>query len=327
MSAPEPGPRERTNLTGRCGQLCANAGVALTSAIVQKTRWVMIFMMATILPDAMTAISRVGILGLGKMGMPMARHLVSKGYGVAAYDPLEPARSNARAAGVTLLGSPAEVARASELVIIVVGFDHEVEAVIFSKDGIVHAARPGLIVALGSTVAPRYARRLAERLRDAGIVLLDVPLARGEAAALAGKLLIYGAGDEAAFEACRPAFGAFASEIFHLGAAGAGQVGKMVNNLLLWACTSANDEGLRLGEALGVSADKLRVALRAGSGQNWAMDNRADLSGMPWAEKDMGIVLHEADLARLSLPLCGTVKETIKGLKIRMGLGLPRGSE
>src|SRR3954451_13028514 len=150
MSAPEPGPSERMNLTGRCGQLCANAGIAPTSAIVQKTRWVMIFMMATILPDAMTAISRVGILGLGKMGMPMARHLVSKGYGVAAYDPLEPARSNARAAGVTLLGSPAEVARASELVIIVVGFDHEVEAVVFGNDGIAHAARPGLIVALGS---------------------------------------------------------------------------------------------------------------------------------------------------------------------------------
>jgi 3-hydroxyisobutyrate dehydrogenase-like beta-hydroxyacid dehydrogenase len=158
-------------------------------------------------------------------------------------------------------------------------------------------------------------------------VLLDIPLARGEAAAIAGKLLIYGAGDEAAFAACRAAFSAFASDIFHLGPAGAGQVGKMVNNLLLWACTSANDEGLRLGEALGVSADKLRVALRAGSAQNWAMDNRAELSGMPWAEKDMSIVLHEADLARLSLPVCGTVKETIKDLKIRMGLGLPRGFE
>jgi len=284
-------------------------------------------MMATILPDAMTAISRVGILGLGKMGMPMARHLVSKGYGVAAYDPLEPARSNARAAGVTLLGSPAEVARASELVIIVVGFDHEVEAVVFGNDGIAHAARPGLIVALGSTVAPRYARRLAERLRDAGIVLLDVPLARGEAAAVAGKLLIYGAGDPAAFEACRPAFGAFASEIFHLGAAGAGQVGKMVNNLILWSCIVANDEGLALGEALGVDRARLKDALHHGSAQNWAMDHGAERSGMPWAEKDMSIVLHEADLARVSLPLSGTVKETIKGLKIRMGLGLPPGSE
>ncbi|HEV8106119.1 MAG TPA: NAD(P)-dependent oxidoreductase, partial [Burkholderiales bacterium] len=170
-------------------------------------------------------INRIGILGLGKMGAPMARHLLAKGYSVAGFDPLEPARSNARALGVSVLGSPREVARSSELVIVVVGFDQEVEATLFGENGVVESAPRGLVVALASTVAPRYARRLAERLRDLGIVLLDIPLARGEAAALTGKLLIYGAGDESVFEACRPAFGAFASDIFHLGAAGAGQVG------------------------------------------------------------------------------------------------------
>ena len=275
----------------------------------------------------MPAISKIGILGLGKMGAPMAKHLLAKGYNVFGYDPVDEARRAGASLGVTLLDSPRAVARASDVVIVVVGFDHEVETVVYGASGIVEGARPGLIVAIGSTVAPTYARKLAERLRSREIVLLDIPLARGEAAAVAGKLLVYGAGDEAAFEACRPAFGAFASDLYHLGPAGAGQVGKMVNNLLLWACTSANDEGLRLGEALGVKADQLRVALRAGSGQNWAMDNRAELSGMPWAEKDMSIVLHEADLARLALPLCGTIKETIKDLKIRMGLGLPRGFE
>ena len=223
-----------------------------------------------------------------------------------------------------MLASAGEVAKASDLVIVIVGFDREVEDVV---NGILEAPRKGLIVALASTVAPRTAVRLAQRLADCGITLLDVPLARGEAAAIAGKLLIYGAGDEEAFEACRPAFAAFASDIFHLGPAGAGQVGKMVNNLILWACISVNDEGLRLGEALGVDAAKLREALSHGSGQNWAMDHRAEESGMPWAEKDMSIVLHEADLARLSLPLAGTVKEVIKGLKVRMGLGLPQGSE
>jgi 3-hydroxyisobutyrate dehydrogenase-like beta-hydroxyacid dehydrogenase len=275
----------------------------------------------------MPAISKIGILGLGKMGAPMAKHLRAKGYNVFGYDPVDEARRAATGLGVRMLDSPRDVARASDVVIIVVGFDHEVEATIYGPNGIAEAARPGLIVAIGSTIAPKYAHRLAERLKERDIVLLDIPLARGEAAAVAGKLLIYGAGEETAFEACRPVFNAFASDIFHLGPAGAGQVGKMVNNLLLWACTSATDEGLRLGEALGIGADTLRSALRAGSGQNWAMDNRADLSGMPWAEKDMSIVLHEADLARLSLPLCGTVKESIKDLKIRMGLGLPRGFE
>jgi 3-hydroxyisobutyrate dehydrogenase-like beta-hydroxyacid dehydrogenase len=275
----------------------------------------------------MIAIRKTGILGLGKMGLPMAEHLLARGYSVAGYDPLEPARASARALGVSVLGSPGEVARAADLVLVVVGFEHEVEAALFGSGGIAQASRPGLIVAVGSTLAPRYAARLAERLRGAGMVLLDIPLARGEAAARSGSLLIYGAGDEASFEACRPAFGAFASDIFHLGAAGAGQVAKMVNNLLLWACIVANDEGLRLAEALGVERSRLQAALHHGSGQNWAMDHAAERSGMPWAEKDMSIVLHEADLARLSLPLCGTVKETIKGLKIRMGLGLPQGME
>ncbi|MFN2643646.1 MAG: NAD(P)-dependent oxidoreductase [Burkholderiales bacterium] len=273
----------------------------------------------------MTAIRKVGMLGLGAMGAPMARHLLAKGYNVAGYDPVDAARRAAEKLGVALRGSAGEVARESELVIVVVGFDQEVETVIFGAGGVIEAARPGLIVAVGSTVAPRYARQLAERAAEHGVVVLDAPLARGEAAAKAGKLLIFGGGDEAAFAACRPAFGAFASDIFHLGPAGAGQVGKMVNNLILWACTSANDEGLRLGEALGVDAAKLREALHHSSAQNWSMDERADLSGMPWAEKDMSIVLQEADLARLALPLCGAVKETIKGLKIRLGYGLPPG--
>jgi len=275
----------------------------------------------------MASIRKIGILGLGKMGAPMARHLIAKGYNVTGFDPVDAARAGAAALGVSMVDSPREVARASDVVIVVVGFDHEVETVVYGPDGVMEAARPGLVVAIGSTVAPRYTQRLAERLKKQKVILLDIPLARGEAAAVAGKLLIYGAGEEQTFEACRPAFSAFASDIFHLGPAGAGQVGKMVNNLLLWACTSANDEGLRLGEALGVNADELRKALHAGSGQNWAMDNRAELSGMPWAEKDMSIVLHEADLARLSLPLCGTVKETIKDLKIRLGYGLPAGFE
>jgi len=275
----------------------------------------------------MSAIQKIGIVGLGKMGAPMARHLIAKGYNVAGCDPVDAARRNAAALGVSVLDAPREVARASDALIVVVGFDHEVETVLFGAGGVMEAARPGLIVAIGSTIAPRYAVKLAERLRSRGVVLLDAPLARGERAAVAGKLLIFGAGDEKAFEACRPAFSAFASDIFHLGGPGAGQVGKMVNNLILWACTSANDEGLRLGEALGVDPQKLREALHHSSAQNWAMDQRSDLSGMPWAEKDMSIVLHEADLARIALPLSGTVKETIKDLKIRLGYGLPQGAE
>src|SRR5436309_2810269 len=155
----------------------------------------------------MAAIRKVGMLGLGKMGAPMARHLIAKGYNVAGYDPVDLARRNAASIGVSVLDSPRDVARASELVIIVVGFDEEVEATLFGAGGVMQAARPELIVAVGSTIAPRHARALAERAGSQGVVVLDAPLARGEQAAIAGKLLVFGAGDETAFEACRPAFG------------------------------------------------------------------------------------------------------------------------
>src|SRR5437899_1695653 len=220
----------------------------------------------------MKFVETIGILGLGKMGCPIAAHLVAKGFKVVGYDPLEEARNKALALGARGAASAREAAQASDLVIIVVGFDREVEEVLFGKDGVLEGARPGLIVALGSTVAPRYSTRLAARLAEKNLVLLDIPLARGEAAATAGKLLVYGAGDLDAFELCRPVFGAFASDVFHLGPAGAGQVAKMVNNLILWACIAVNDEGLRLGGALGVDPERLCEALRHGSAQNWAMD-------------------------------------------------------
>src|SRR5215210_5929589 len=118
----------------------------------------------------MNAIRSIGMLGLGKMGTPIAKHLLARGFAVAGYDPLYAARSGAASLGVSVLDSPREVTKASELVIIVVGFDQEVEAAVCGPKGILEAARPGLIVAVGSTIAPRYAMRLAQRLRERGVV-------------------------------------------------------------------------------------------------------------------------------------------------------------
>jgi 3-hydroxyisobutyrate dehydrogenase-like beta-hydroxyacid dehydrogenase len=266
---------------------------------------------------------RIGIIGLGAMGRPMARHLIAKGYAVCGYDPAVSAREQAAALGVSIVASPAEVARASDLVLIVVGFDAQVEKVFFGEQGLLAGSRAGLIVAMGSTIAPSYARRLAERVKSHGLILLDMALTRGEPAAEAGEMLILGGGDKVVFETCRPVFSAFASDIFNLGPFGAGQVGKMVNNLILWSCMAANDEGLRLGEALGVDQETMRAALVHSSAQNWSMSARAESRPTPWAEKDMTIVQHEADGVRLSLPVCGLVKEVIKDFKRRRGYPTP----
>src|SRR3954464_5430437 len=108
----------------------------------------------------MTAIRKVGMLGLGKMGAPIAGHLITKGYAVAGYDPVEAAGRAAASLGVVVCDSARDLARASAVVIIVVGFYVEVEAVMFGAGGIINAARPGLIVADGPIVAPRHARGL-----------------------------------------------------------------------------------------------------------------------------------------------------------------------
>src|SRR5262249_27902576 len=181
------------------------------------------------------------------------------------------------------------------------------------------AARAGLIVGIASTVAPSTMARLAVRLADTGIVLLDMPLTRGEPAAEAGGLPGRVGGENEAFDAGQPAPPDLASRHFPLARLGAGQVGKMVNNLILWSCISANHEGLKLAERLGVDPERLRAALLKSSAANWALETRPETMPMPWAEKDMRIVLSEADHLRLAVPLCGVVTQVVKSVKIERG--------
>src|SRR4029077_20557671 len=198
------------------------------------------------------------------------------------------------------------------------------EAVVLGADGIAAAARPGLIVGIASTVAPRTMQKIEGKLAGTGIVLLDMPITRGEGAAEAGKLLTMVGGDEKAFEACKPALSSFASSIYHVGDLGAGQVGKMVNNLILWACISANHEGLNLAKKLGADPERLRVALIDSSAGNWALQTRPEEQPMPWAEQGMRVVLSEADRLRISLPLCGVVTEVVKSVKFERGWPTPQ---
>lgn len=256
----------------------------------------------------------------------MARHLAAKGFTVTGFDVNPATAAKARAVGAKIACSPAQAAAASDLVIVIVGFDSEVNEALFGPKGIMEGAQPGLTVAIASTISPGTMRDLpqrAERSRKK-VTFVDAPLCRGEPAAEAGELLLLGGGDKAAFERCRPAFESFSNSIHYLGDLGAGQVGKMVNNLILWACISANYEGLKLARTLGIEQEPLRQALLRSSARNWALEMHLVDLPMPWAEKDMSLVLHEADDARISLPLCGVIKEVIKGIKIESGQPYPR---
>ncbi|MBN9036389.1 MAG: NAD(P)-dependent oxidoreductase [Rhizobiales bacterium] len=271
-------------------------------------------------------IRTVGVIGLGAMGRPMSRHMVKAGYEVVGFDPVAEACSRSESeSGIIALPSPKAVAERSDAVMIVVGFEKQVEQVLLGEDGILAGARPGLIVGVGSTVSPTFAQALAARVKGRGIKLVDMPLTRSAEAAEGGNMLVLGGGDPDAFEACRPLLETFAvkEDIFNLGPFGSGQVAKMVNNMILWACMAANDEGLRFGERFGIDQETMRAALVRSSAANFPLIEKADTRPIPWAEKDMVIAQQEADRLRFAIPLCGQVKEIIKAFKVARGYPTP----
>jgi 3-hydroxyisobutyrate dehydrogenase-like beta-hydroxyacid dehydrogenase len=268
-------------------------------------------------------IKSVGFVGLGRMGLAMAKRVAAAGFDVTGHDPDGDAGARAAMAGIATVDSPAGLARASDFIVVVVGFEHQVEASLFGDGGAAGSMRPGTVVGIASTVAPRFLQGIAGRLGALGLDVLDMPVARGEAAAAAGDLLVFAGGDGETLERCRPVLGSFAGEIAHLGPAGTGQVAKAVNNMLLWTCLSANVEAFAFAGAFGIDREALRAALAHSSGANWALRTRADERPALWAEKDMMILLAEADRARVAMPVAGTVKEAIKAFKIARGLPMP----
>ena len=269
-------------------------------------------------------IKTVGEIGLGKMGGPLAKHLTGAKYDVIGYDVSKAVLQKLQPSDISIANSCADVAEKCDLVIVGVGFDSEVEEVIFGDTGLLVGATNKTIIAVASTIAPQTMKDIATRSANRNAAFLDIPMTRGEQAAIDGNLLLLGGGGREIFDACKPVFETFAKDIYYLGDLGAGQVGKMVNNLILWSCISANVEGMALANALSVDTEELSDALLDSSAQNWAMEVRAEKWDLPWAEKDMSIVLKEADAARISLPLCGSVKEVIKGIKIALGQGMPK---
>ena len=210
-------------------------------------------------------IKTVGVIGLGKMGHPIARHLARNGFAVLGHD-IDPAAAQRLSQyGVTAAPSPAALAAVSDLVIVVTAFETEVEDVLFAANGVAAGAKAGTIVGIAATISPRGMRRFGERLSERGLVALDIPLCRGEPAAEAGQLLIVGGGDGAAFERCRPALATFADAIFHLGPAGQSLLGNFAvrsSSLRMMTCffppaaSSAETNELNTNK-LNTAAEKL----------------------------------------------------------------------
>ncbi|NIJ09231.1 3-hydroxyisobutyrate dehydrogenase-like beta-hydroxyacid dehydrogenase [Sphingomonas vulcanisoli] len=253
----------------------------------------------------------VGIVGVGRMGLPMVKHLIAKGFAVTACD-INPGNCDAaRALGATIVARPADFGPSVSFVILGVGYDAEVMAVTTGEGGVFATMAPGTLIAVSATVFPATVKALAAAARERGCDVLDAPICRGRWFADEGKLLaLFGGADEAVARG-RIVYGAFCSDIAPLGDVGHGQVAKALNNLLLWIGSIGIIEAGRIAESTGIDLPKLRAALMLSSGKSQALEDWEQTS-FTWALKDMQIVSAMTDEAGLSLPLTGAVKEMVK---------------
>lgn len=264
--------------------------------------------------------SHVGLIGLGRMGKPMCRYLRQKGFVVTAFD-LDP---QAIAAVVEMGAQPAasarQVAEASDIILVIVTDDDQVRKVVGE---VLQGARQGAVIAICSSVHPDTCRELAQAAAGYGVGLTDAPLARGTRGAEEGKLTVYFGGSEHDVELCRPVFAAFSEHLLHLGPVGAGQITKTCNNLLHWAGVVACYESLMLGARLGVSPNKLRPALLAGSAESVTL-RELDLIGMYWYKKDLATAFELAEKSDTPLPLYDQVSTLIEDISVEDLRGLFR---
>ncbi|HEY7780674.1 MAG TPA: NAD(P)-dependent oxidoreductase [Ktedonobacterales bacterium] len=219
--------------------------------------------------------TRVGFIGTGIMGAPMARNVLRAGFPVTIYA-RHPDHAQALVdAGATLVDDPAAVARASDVVVTVLPDAPEVEEVVAGPRGVLEGARDGMIIADMSTIAPAVSRRLAEACAARGVAFLDAPVSGGSVGAERGTLTIMVGGEAEAFERCRPVFEVMGmpENLFHVGPSGTGEVVKLANNVLCGAIAAACAEALTMGVKSGVDAAILAKIIGVSSGASWQLSN------------------------------------------------------
>lgn len=254
---------------------------------------------------------RIGLIGAGRMGLPMVKHLIKGGYSVTVFDINADNVAKARAMGAAFATSPAALGKQADFVILGVGYDDEVNQVVLGEDGLLETLATGSIIAVSSTVAPDTVKALDQRASLKGVGVLDAPICRGRWFADEGKLLALFGGENRVVERGRPVYGTFSSDIVHLGEVGHGQVAKAMNNLLLWVNSIGLIEAGKIAESTGIDLVKLRDALMMSSGKSQALEDW-DQTTFTWALKDMQIVSKMTDQAGLSLPVTGVIKELVK---------------
>ena len=258
----------------------------------------------------------VGVLGAGRMGLPIIGHLARAGFPVTVCDPDEGKREAAEARGARFTRDAAEIADRCAVVLVCVGYEDQVGALVSGEAALLGRMKPGTIVAVLSTISPERMISFARDAEASGVHLIDATVCRGGDAADRGELLSFAGGPVAVIEAVTPVLRAYSSDVVRTGEVGTAQAAKAVNNMILWACLVADHEGLALAAHYGVDLDALRAALLTSSSANTALANWGRQT-MAWAEDDLHIVAGMAAGAGLALPQSRVNREICRALKPR----------
>ncbi len=268
---------------------------------------------------------RVGCVGLGIMGRPMALNVLKAGFAVTAWNRSANARlDEVIAAGAARAASPREVAERANVVITNVTDSPDVEAVILGEQGVLQGARPGTIVIDNSTISPDVTRAIAARLKERDVALLDAPVSGGERGAIEGTLSIMVGGEAWALKKVRPVLEAMGKRIVHCGPSGAGQTVKLCNQVIVGLHNLAMSEALVLAAKAGISVDRMLEAVSAGAAGSWALSNLAprvlkrDFAPgfkIGLQQKDLKLALEAGRSARAPLPGTALVHQLYTALE------------
>jgi L-threonate 2-dehydrogenase len=261
----------------------------------------------------MTAAQRVGLIGLGAMGQGVGANLLRAGFAVHGCDVRAEARETFARAGGTPHATAAQVGAACEVLVVLVVNAEQVEEVLFGAQGAATTMKRGSVVVVSATTSPSFVARLAERLGDHRLLLLDAPLTGGVTGAAAGTLTLLTAGPDEAYAACGDVLAAISSKVFRFGSTpGLGAQVKVINQLLVGVHIAAAAEAMAFGMRQGVDAQLLHDALRSGAANSWALGDRGPrmFSGDARTQtaldifvKDLRLVLDAAREVEFPVPL------------------------
>jgi 3-hydroxyisobutyrate dehydrogenase len=224
--------------------------------------------------------TRIGFIGVGTMGLPMAANLVKKGFAVTAFDMNPAAVKAATAVGAAAAASAAEAVAGADLVITMLPSSPHVESAFTGDGGVLMAARKGTLLVDMSTIDPAVTRRLAAAAAARGLRFVDAPVSGGVPRATDGTLAIMVGGAPADFEAARPALAALGANVIHVGEVGSGEVAKLCNNLIAGVAAVAVSEAFRIAEGFGVDPKVITEVISKSSGNTWVMEHMHPVPGL-----------------------------------------------